>query len=183
MHIKYLHTNIGTYDTDNCWQACMDDRSWRHNSKWMSWLVRSTDKSQSYLIVRQDASCFVNLNALMGYCFLPRQVIRWRAFAFLILCIILFLFLFGERVRIQYGHSNGESERISVCNINYYLYSTNCCGKFLKRFQFFTFYVQQFWKNFDKIYHNFMNVATVDTDFKNSKELIWTKFACISYCV
>jgi len=70
-----VHTNIGTYDIDNCWQACTDYRSWRHNSEWMSWLVRSTDKSQSYLIVRQVASCFVNLNAPIGYCFLPRQVI------------------------------------------------------------------------------------------------------------
>jgi len=134
----------------------------------MSWLVISTDKSQSYSIIRREASCFVNLNAPIGYCFLSRQVIPWRVFAFLIqiLCIILSLFLiWWKRVRIQYGYSNGESERISVCNINCYLYSTDCCGKFSKRFQFFTFYEQQSWKNFDKIHQNFMIVATVDTDF------------------
>jgi len=127
----------------------------------MSWLVISTDKSQLYSIVRREASCFVNLNA--PYCFLPRQVIPWRVFAFLIqiLCIILSLFLiWWERVRIQYGYSNGESERISVCNINCYLYSTDCVESFQKDFN-----EQQPWKNFDKVHQYFMIVATVDTDF------------------
>jgi len=61
----------------------------------MLWLVKSTDKSQLYSIVRRKASCFVSLNAPIGCCFLPRQVIPWRSFGFLtqILCIILSLFI------------------------------------------------------------------------------------------
>jgi len=151
----------GTYDTDNCRQACTDYKLWRHKSEWMSCLVRSIHKNQSYSIVRREASCFVSLTAPIGYCFLPRQVIPWRSFGFFTQIFLMyhFIFIIWWTIRIKCEHSN---ERIwtHLCVQYKLLPIQHCCGKFLKRFQSFTFYVQQFWKNFEKILQNFMNVAT-----------------------
>jgi len=142
MHIKYLCTvHTAPITVDRCVQIT-DSGSIRANE----WLVRSTDKNQSYSIIRQEASCFVSLNAPIDYCFLSRQVIPWGAFedSLLKFYVLFYFCLSFETIRIKCAHSNRESERISMCNISYYLYSTDYCGKFLKKFQSFTFYVQQF---------------------------------------
>jgi len=71
MHIEYLctvHTTPITVDR----RVHITDTGGIRANECHDWLDL---RSQSHSIVRREASCFVSLNAPIGYCFLPRQVI------------------------------------------------------------------------------------------------------------
>jgi len=146
MHIKYLCT---VHMTSITVDKRTDYKPWSHKSEWISWSVRSTDKSQSYSIVRREASCFVSLNAPIRYFFSAAASDSFTCLRILDSNLMYHFIFFGERVRIRYRHSNEVSERISVCNINYYLHSTDYCGKIFKKSSIFhilcAIILKEFW--------------------------------------